>query len=90
MKNYLFLFVFLLDSICLRSQEARNGAPHIFLDCQWGCDVQYLKSELDYVNFMRDRADADIFIQQTALVNGSGGGFLYVRLYLLECRQPKV
>ena len=57
----------------MRAQEARNGAPKIFLDCQWGCDRQFLKTELNYLNFMRDRADADIFIQQTGQRNGGGG-----------------
>ena len=72
MKNYLLLLL-ILCAANIYAQEARSGAPKIFLDCQWGCDQQYLKSELGYVNFMRDRADAAIFIQQTGLRNGGGG-----------------
>ncbi|TNE52280.1 MAG: hypothetical protein EP344_15885 [Bacteroidetes bacterium] len=72
MKNYLFLFlVFCVFSAF--SQPARNGVPGVFLDCQWGCDQQYLKSTLTYLNFMRDRADADILVQQTGIQNGGGG-----------------
>jgi len=74
MKNYLSLLLFAVLAVpALFAQGARDGAPHIFLDCQWGCDHEFLKTELTYVNFMRDRADADIFIQQTAVANGSGG-----------------
>jgi hypothetical protein len=72
MKNYL-LALLALFCLNLAAQDAREGAPKIFLDCQWGCDQQYLKSELTYLNFMRDRADADIFVQQTGLRTGSGG-----------------
>ncbi len=72
MKSYLLFFT-LLWATLLTAQGTRNGAPHIFLDCQWGCDQQYLKTELTYVNFVRDRADADVFIQQSGLANGSGG-----------------
>lgn len=73
MKNYLVLCLLAFGSTALQAQGARNGAPKIFLDCDWGCDQQYLKSELSYLNFMRDRADADIFIQQNAQQNGGGG-----------------
>ncbi|MBK8966037.1 MAG: hypothetical protein IPM36_05035 [Lewinellaceae bacterium] len=75
MKNIL-LPVLLLFSVALPAQETRNGAPTIFLDCQWWCDQQYLKTEMTYLNFVRDRADADIFIQQTGLRNGGGGEHL--------------
>lgn len=74
MKNLLLpVLILLVLSTGLRAQETRNGAPNIFLDCQGWCDLQYLKTEITYLNFMRDRADADIFIQQTGITTGSGG-----------------
>ena len=69
---FLFLTAFLIPANG-GAQEARSGVPNIFLDCQWGCDMQFLRTEMHYVNFMRDRADADIFVQQTSLATGSGG-----------------
>ena len=46
----------------------------IFLDCRApGCDFNYLRTELTWVNYVRDRADAHIHVIATALNTGSGG-----------------
>lgn len=72
MKSYLVLLCYFC-STALNAQALRENAPKIFVDCQWWCDEDYLKTELAYLNFVRDRAVADVFIQQTALSTGSGG-----------------
>ncbi|MEZ4917730.1 MAG: hypothetical protein R2792_01395 [Saprospiraceae bacterium] len=72
--SFFFILVFaLISSFTAYGQAPRSGAPNIFLNCRWGCSTQYLQTEMQYVNFVRDRADADIFIQQTVLTTGSGG-----------------
>ena len=45
----------------------------IFLDCQWGCDFQYFRQELKYVDFMRDRQEAEVFMQLIRQRSGNGG-----------------
>lgn len=44
----------------------------IFIDCEYGCDQDYFRQELDYVNFMQNRQGADVFMQMT--IRGTGGG----------------
>ena len=52
----------------------RNGAVRAFLDCREdACDRDFLVTELAWVNWMRDRLDADIHLLVTRQVTGSGG-----------------
>ena len=59
------------DSLTLQSQAIR-----VFLDCQGrarGCDRDFLVTEINFVNWMRDRFDADVQILAQGLTNGGGG-----------------
>ena len=49
-------------------------APHLFVDCQaGGCDFDFLRTDLPWVNYVRDRTAADIQVIATGLNTGSGG-----------------
>ncbi|WP_291990643.1 hypothetical protein [Luteitalea sp.] len=59
------------DSSTLQSQAIR-----VFLDCQGrarGCDRDFIVTEVNFVNWMRDRFDADVQVLAVALTNGGGG-----------------
>lgn len=46
----------------------------LFLDCaSSGCDFDYLRTELAWVNYVRDRTDAQVQVISTSLGTGSGG-----------------
>lgn len=67
-------FVFLLTlwaSFLLSQMNSSN--PDIFIDCQTNCDNRYIRQELNFVNHMQNRDEADIFILITAQRSGSGG-----------------
>jgi hypothetical protein len=52
----------------------QNAALRAFLDCdERGCDREFLVTELKWINFMRDRLDADFHILVTSQQTGSGG-----------------
>lgn len=52
----------------------QNAALRAFLDCEErGCDRDFLVTELKWINFMRDRLDADFHILVTSQQTGSGG-----------------
>lgn len=53
-------------------QDLRDRAPRVFLDC-FRCDLNYIKTEIPFVNFVRNRQDADIHILVTTRPTGSGG-----------------
>jgi hypothetical protein len=59
------------DSATLQSQAVR-----VFLDCQGrvrGCDRDFIVTDVNFVNWMRDRFDADVQILVSGLPNGGGG-----------------
>lgn len=59
------------DSLTLQSQAIR-----VFLDCQGrarGCDRDFFITEINFVNWMRDRFDSDVQILAQGLTNGGGG-----------------
>lgn len=49
-----------------------SGAPNLYLDCG-RCYENYLRSNLTFVNFVRDQSDADIHLLITQAGTGSGG-----------------
>ncbi len=46
----------------------------VFVDCQTdGCDMDYFRSEIPFVDYMRDRADASVHMLVTSESTGGGG-----------------
>lgn len=52
--------------------ELKEAAPKVFLDCR-RCDRDFFRDEITYINYVRDRKDADIHILVTEQSTGSGG-----------------
>jgi len=52
--------------------------PSLFLDCQIYCDMIYIKQEINFVNYVRDRQVADIYVLTTS--QRAGGGSREVQL----------
>lgn len=57
------------------SLPADSGTIGVFLDCQtWvGCDLDHARREIPFVNWMRDREDADVHVLVTSQQTGGGG-----------------
>ncbi|MGD2136345.1 MAG: hypothetical protein PVF27_09295, partial [Gemmatimonadales bacterium] len=69
--------VALVCATSLHAQEPERqpeDVPHVFFDCQtYLCDYDHTRREIPYVNWVRDRQDADIHVLITALRTGGGG-----------------
>ena len=50
----------------------RRNAVKIFLDCQ-RCDMNYIRQEIPYINYVRDVREAQVYILETNQNAGSGG-----------------
>jgi hypothetical protein len=50
----------------------RSEGVRIFLDCQV-CDEQYIRTEVTFVDYVRDRTAADVHVLVTAQGTGGGG-----------------
>ena len=56
------------------TDQVGNGRLNVFFDCHARyCDFSHFRREIAYVNWMRDRADADVHILITSQRTGSGG-----------------
>ena len=75
MKKYLFLFFFSFLSNFSFAQDSliiRQGLPNLYFDCEY-CSQAFYRQEINYVNFVRDRRLADIYVLLTEIKIGSGG-----------------
>ncbi len=61
------------DSTEAQGTTAREGAVHVFLDCSYVCDQDYLRTEITYVNWVRDRTVADVHLLVTTQATGGSG-----------------
>lgn len=58
------------------SQTASAGAGtrlKVFLDCPDDCYTDYLREEIDFVDYVRDRSDADVHVLITIATTGARG-----------------
>ena len=52
--------------------ELKKTAVKVYLDCD-SCDVEYIKTEITFVNYVRDRLEAQVHILITTQTTGGGG-----------------
>lgn len=56
----------------LKVEELKKAAPKVFIDCR-RCDMDFIRTEITFVNFVRDRKEADVHVLVTTQRTGSGG-----------------
>lgn len=50
-----------------------EGRVKVFIDCRWSCDSDYIRTNLTFVDHVRDREAADVHILVTGRSTGAGG-----------------
>lgn len=53
-------------------EELKKSAPKVFFDCD-RCDIDFIVTEITFVNYVWDRQDADVHILITTQSTGGGG-----------------
>ncbi len=53
-------------------EELKKSAPKVFFDCD-SCDIDFIVTEITFVNYVWDRQDADVHILITTQSTGGGG-----------------
>ncbi|TAK50593.1 MAG: hypothetical protein EPO28_00010 [Saprospiraceae bacterium] len=66
-------FLLCFHSSAIAQTTASESAPKVFFDCQTLCYWDHIRSELSYLDFMRDRQNADVYLLLTSLTTGSDG-----------------
>ncbi|MGC9471938.1 MAG: hypothetical protein ACP5D1_10375 [Bacteroidales bacterium] len=73
---FLFIVCGLMTFMTVMAQETndtlRKNAINVFIDC-FRCDMNYIREEIPYVNYVRDVKEADVYILETRQSTGSGG-----------------
>jgi hypothetical protein len=68
----LCLLSFLIPAIT-NAQPKNKDELRVFIDCNAWCDMSFIKTEINYVDFVPDRFLANVFIMITSQTTGSGG-----------------
>jgi hypothetical protein len=53
-------------------EELKKTALKVFVDCDF-CDIEYIKTEITFVNYVRDRKEAQVHVLISIQSTGSGG-----------------
>ena len=73
---YLFFLLLVFGAETVYGQESEDSlkekAPNVFLDCYY-FDIDHIKQEVSYINYVRDRKDADVHVMVTRERAGNGG-----------------
>jgi hypothetical protein len=71
---YAALVAFVLTLQAAPSQPTPSSIVRVFLDCgDGGCHQDYLREEIEFVEYVRDRSDADVHLLVTTAETGSRG-----------------
>ncbi|MCK4466594.1 MAG: hypothetical protein KAU83_12855 [Bacteroidales bacterium] len=77
-RLFILLFMFFITGN-IKAQESdtasdslRKSAVRLFIDCQ-RCDINYIRKEIPYVNYVRDVREAQVYVLVTRQSTGSGG-----------------
>ena len=72
----IILLLCILIFICtvfVTAQTKNKDEVRVFLNCTAWCDMSYIKTEINYVDFVPDRFLANVYIMITSQSTGSGG-----------------
>jgi len=78
LRSLALLLAFATLTVETAAAQQSPGPPRttpirIFLDCSFFCDEDFLKREITFVDYMRDRSDADVHVLVTTQNTGGGG-----------------
>ena len=76
-RHILFIFFIAITCSLFAQSESSNdslryGALNVFFDCD-RCDEDHIRREVSYVNYVRDRKEAEVHVLITSERTGSGG-----------------
>ncbi len=73
------IVLLIINSFCHTQESSdtlainRKDDLRIYIDCGYYCDFDYIRKNLTFANYVRNRVDAQVFILVTTKLSGSGG-----------------
>ena len=80
------LFLTTVPAAARQGQPAPHDLVRVFLDCNH-CDESYLKKEVTFIDYVRNREDADVHVLVTTQQTGGGGQQWTLKFIGLGSRQ---
>jgi hypothetical protein len=88
-RSFIIMLLFLFTSARPQGTSQSDLIPdliNIYIDSpDWYMDLDYFRTEIPFVNYMRDRADADVHIMTT--IQGTGGGGMEFTINFIGLRK---
>ena len=72
-KIFIFLLLILFYATPVFTQTKTKDEIKVYIDCNGYCPMQYVKTEITFIDFVPDRFLANIFIQVTSQSTGADG-----------------
>lgn len=75
-SSFVLAFALAAPAADAQSTQPSGGLPsslNVFLDCGMQCDEEFIRTEITYLNWVRDRAAADVHLLVTTQNTGGGG-----------------
>ena len=72
----IILFIFVQSSLSQTQPDStqKQGTLRVFIDCRTHhCDFDYFRTEISYIDYVRDQGDADVHVLVTTQGTGGGG-----------------
>ena len=74
MKKFLFVVTTVAwMNTCVVFGQNQDALLNVFVDCRTYCDITYFKQEINFINYARDQALADVHLLIMAYPMASGG-----------------
>lgn len=85
------LFIGLISTQVITAQSTDRLAPipNVYLDCS-GCDVNYIRTNITFVNYVRDQDDASIYLLINRQRTGGGGQEYTLTFSELGIEDPRI
>jgi hypothetical protein len=81
MLKVLSLFGALFHFLPGIAQTTPPAKLKVFIDCRGGCDINFLKTEINILDFVIDRTAADVDVLVTSQPTGAGGNKYQLNFY---------
>ena len=66
------LLLFISSQAFAQKDTLRTKAINVFMDCYF-CDIDFFRQEVTFINYVRDRKEADVVVIGSEMETGSGG-----------------
>ena len=86
-SNVLLLCIVLFPGSVTAQTAGARTAPsrlRVFLDCRFECDTEYLRQNIDFIDYVRDRGTFDVHVLVTTEGTGGGGTSWIVKFIGLD------